>query len=323
MFFPAELPSVQRVRRGSHRLVLPAVLLVAASFPAGANAAELVGRNANNIKLEVSPDGQKALVTYTQRGGEHRTLAWGAVNALQSPPAKPARQQTALKLDYSGGYQSFKIKKGQFLGDCTRYDGPTLHWLVAACKASDGSYWALQNWQRALPNYGVAPNLFRAQYELWLSHWKGPLPVFEVGTGYSKDPGKPPDPQHVHSIWGRFTYLGKPIFGYGVDGQGAPTDTWGRVLYVDTFNSKLGTGWQRENSFVTHKPYGTFCYGFFRHGRYPNGMSLRYRITAQGPGVLPDMYWEGPSPGQPGAYDAALDTAQLAVLRAYGDPSCG
>jgi len=302
-------------------------LLVALACAGTANAAELVGRNANNIKLQISPDGQKALVTYTQRGAVHRTLAWGAVNALASPARKPAGQQVALKLDYSGGYKSFKIKAGQFKGGCTSYDGPKLHWVVAACKAADGSYWALQNWQRALPNYGVAPSLFKAQYELWLSHWRGPLPVFEVSTGWSSDPGRAPDPTHVHSIWGRFTYLGKPIFGYGVDGQGAPTDTWGRVLYVDTYNSALGSGWRRENSFVTHMPYGTFCYGFFKHSQagkqYPNGMSLRYRITAQGPGVLPDMYWEGASPGKPGFYDQAKDTELKAQLQAYKDPACG
>jgi hypothetical protein len=311
---------VRFVRRGPHRLGLVVALLVAASFPASATAGELVGRNANNIKLTISTDGTKALVTYTQKGREHRTLAWGAINALDSPPTKPARLQTALRLDYSGGYKSFKIKKGQFKGGCTKYNGPTLHWLVAACRASDGSYWALQNWQRALPNYGVAPNQFQAQYELWLSHWKGPLPVFEVDTGWAKLPGRAPDPAKVHSIFGRFTYNGKAIFGYGVDGQGAPTDSYGRVLYVDTFNSKLGTGWRRENSFVTHKPFGTFCYGFYKHGTHPNGMSTRYRITAMGPGVLPDMYWEGtPQP----TYDAAYDTTQLDKLAAFGDPGCG
>jgi hypothetical protein len=311
---------VRRAHSGLLKLSVLLALLVAASFPAGANAAELIGRNANNITLEVAPDGQKALVTYMQRGAVHRTLAWGALNALASPASKPARLQTALRLDYSGGYKSFKIKAGQFRGGCTRYDGPTLHWVVAACKAADGSYWALQNWQRALPNYGVPPNAFQAQFELWLSHWKGPLPVFEVDTGWSKNPGKAPDPTKVHSLWGRLTYLGKPIFGYGLNGSGAPTDTYGRLLYVDTFNSKLGAGWRRVNSFVTHKLYGTFCYGFYKHSPHPNGMSTRYRITAQGPGVLPDLYWEGTPQA---TYDQAFDTAQLLKLRRFGDPDCG
>ena len=32
-----------------------------------------------------------------------------------------------------------------------------LAWFVTACQAADGSYWALQSWQRALPDYGVTP----------------------------------------------------------------------------------------------------------------------------------------------------------------------
>ena len=34
-----------------------------------------------------------------------------------------------------------------------------LVWLVAACRAPDGSYWALQRWQRLLPMRGIAPFL--------------------------------------------------------------------------------------------------------------------------------------------------------------------
>ena len=38
---------------------------------------------------------------------------------------------------------------------CPTYDGPALADLVAACKAPDGSYWAVQSWDRDLPDYGV------------------------------------------------------------------------------------------------------------------------------------------------------------------------
>jgi hypothetical protein len=184
--------------------------------------------------------------------------------------------------------------------------------VVAACKAPDGSYWALQNWQRALPNYGLRPTPSWAQYELWLSHWKGPLPVFDVDLGWAYG--------RFHSIFGLFTYLGKPIFGFGTGKSGRPTDSYGRVAYVDRLNSAYGAGWRRENSFVTHKNTGVFCYGFYPHGSHPSGMATRYRITIQGPGVMPDMYWEGvPQP----TYDKAYDTEQKTKLRAYGDSSCG
>ena len=59
---------------------------------------------------------------------------------------------------------------------CRPYDGPELQWLVTACKAPDGSYWAVQAWQRMLPNYGLAPTPKQAVWELRLSHWKARSP---------------------------------------------------------------------------------------------------------------------------------------------------
>jgi hypothetical protein len=288
---------------------LATAAVVVAALPAAAFGSQLIDRNANHIKLSVSKDG-KALITYTARGGLKRTLAWGAVNSIAPTTA---RKQVAFKVDYSGGYESFHIKAGQFRGSCGKYDGPTLHWVVAACKAPDGSYWVAQNWQRALPNFGLRGTPSQRQYELRLSHFSGPLPVFTVGVGWAH--------RKFHTIWGQFTYLGKPIFGYATTHDGRPTDTFGRVAYVDTYNSAYGKGWKRENSFVTHKTYGTFCYAFSPHGSHPSGMSSRYRITIMGPGVQPDMYWEGPSPGP--RYDKTFAGRQLAALRAFGDPTCG
>ena len=56
--------------------------------------------------------------------------------------------------------------------------------------------------------------------------------------------------------------------------HGAPLDSYGRNIYVDTFDSRYGTGSHRENSFLTHhrgKTLGDFCYGFFPHGSHPPG----------------------------------------------------
>ena len=285
-----------------------AVAGVAAAAPAGADAAELIGRNATQVKLAVSADG-KALVSYVSGGRQHHTLAWGAINAIAPTPSRP---QVALRLDYSGGWMSFRLKPATFRNRCAAYDGPKLAWAVAACKAPDGSYWALQTWQRALPNYGLAGTPFQRKYELWVSHWKGPLPVLEVGLGWVQ--------ARFHTIFGRFTYLGKPIYGFGTGVNGRPTDSYGRVAYVDTWDSAYGSGWRRENSFVTHRGSGVFCYGFYPHGRHPSGKGTRYRITVQGPGVMPDMFWEGvPS----STYDKGFDTAQKQTLGSYGDPTCG
>src|SRR5579872_55184 len=41
---------------------------------------------------------------------------------------------------------------------CPKYTGPQLAWMVVACTAPDGSYWAIQSWQRLLPDYGLTPS---------------------------------------------------------------------------------------------------------------------------------------------------------------------
>ena len=51
---------------------------------------------------------------------------------------------------------------------------------MTGCKAADGSYWALQAWQRMLPNYGLVASPKQSVWELRLSHWSGPLPELTV-----------------------------------------------------------------------------------------------------------------------------------------------
>jgi hypothetical protein len=93
-------------------------------------------------------------------------------------------------------------------------------------------------------------------------------------------------------IFGSFTYLGQPVHGFASTSTGNPLDTYGRNLYVDTFNSEYGPGWQRENSFLMHEGSGKFCYGFYPHAPHPSGMGERYRATIIGPGVTPDIMSE-------------------------------
>ena len=109
-----------------------------------------------------------------------------------------------------------------------------------------------------------------------------------------------------------------------------PADGFGRNIYLDTLDSAYGPGWKRENSFLAHRGTGVFCYGLYPHdpypgypavGRRPAGKGERYRATVVGPGVLPDVTWEGAAPG---AYDEALDRQLVEQQRAvYGnDPLC-
>jgi len=111
---------------------------------------------------------------------------------------------------------------------------------------------------------------------------------------------------------------------------GAPTDNYGRLLFLDTYNSAYGKGWLRENSFVSHGPPGMFCYGFYPRNPYvggyahprgtpnrkrPAGVGDQYRLTAAGPGVTPDVMWQGAGlhPFNRGnAADVALESAMNA-----------
>jgi hypothetical protein len=287
------------------------ITLVAAALAATstAGASQLIDRNATNVKLEVDSKGE-AMITYTAGGQLKHVLAWGAVNA--SPPTQ-SHPQVAFKLDYSGGYGKYHIKDywQRMGGVCLPYDGPKLAYAVAACKAPDGSYWALQSWQRGLPDYGVGASAQQASFELRLSHWTGAIPVLSITT--DKSYGK------YDHLFGTFTYGGLGVFGFKSTSSGEPLDTYGRNVYVDTFDSAYGTGWKRDNSFLTHGPGGSFCYGFYPHGSHPAGNGTMYRATIEGPGAAPDVMWQGSAPT---GITPAQQSADVAAELALHDPKC-
>ena len=196
---------------------------------------------------------------------------------------------------------------------CRKYTGPKLAFMVAACTASDGSYWAVQQWQRQLPDYGIPPTPQQAAFELHLSHWTGPLPVLSVETDWSYHKW-----QH---LFGTFTYAGNAVYGFKSTSVGAPLDTFGRNVYLDSYGSDYGgTGWKRVNSFLTHDPTGAFCYGISPHGSSNlTGEGSEYRLTIMGPGVTPDISVQVPSPGP---YNAALDATQNQKIAALHDSLC-
>jgi hypothetical protein len=276
------------------------LLLVALVVASSASAAQLIDRDAHGLTLRVNGKGE-ALLSYVSDGQSKHVLVWGAINAL--PPTRN-RPQVHFRVDYSGGWGKYhrqlfagEVYWRRFAGGCGRYTGPMLPYLVAACTAPDGSYWAAQQWPQPLPDLGFAPWL-AAQRQQWLevSHWSGPTAVLR---GY-------PDWVYAgryHDLFGNFTYRGQPVHGFATTRYGAPTDGYGRLIYLDTYDSAYGAGWRRENSFVSHNPTGAWCYGFYptdpTKGGYqaPTGWSsLRgpgvgseYRLLGEGPGVTPDV----------------------------------
>ncbi len=290
--------------------MIVATAFVAVVFAPAAGASQLIDRDARGVRLEVNDQGL-AMITYRARGRLRHVLARGAVNAL---PQGAARRQVAFRVDYSGGWDMFRRDAWKtFRNSCTPAR-PPLRWLVAACRARDGSLWAVQSWRRSLPNYGLRPtSRLEAAWELRLSHWTGPLPQLTVRFGWAY--------RRYQQLYGRLTYRGRPVHGFHSTNTGQPLDSFGRNVYVDTFDSAYGTGWQRENSFLTHSVTGGFCYGFFPHGARPTGRGTRYRATVIGPGVTPDVYWEATPPT---VYDRDFDmiaTEDMSLLLA-GDPHC-
>jgi hypothetical protein len=292
------------------RLALIAAAVAAVAVPGTTSASEIIDRNASNISLKVASNGQ-ALVSYNARGKRWNVLAWRAVNAIHPTQSRP---QVKFRLDYSGGYGTYKRDVWKtFKNVCRPYDGPELEWFVTGCRAPDGSYWALQAWQRMLPNYGLVATPAQAVWELRLSHWSGPLPELTVNLNWAY--------RKYHHIFGSFTYLGKPVYGFKSTSTGVPLDTFGRNLYLDTFDSAYGKGWKRENSFLMHRNTGKFCYGFYRHGARPEGHGTRYRATIIGPGVTPDVFW---STEALTTYDQEFDLQQHALQKEFlaGDALC-
>jgi hypothetical protein len=269
-------------------------------FPCPASGSELIARDAAAVRLQADAQG-RALISFRSEGQSRQLLAWGAID---SRPPSQAQPQVAFKLQHGGSIGP---------NVCGAYIGPPLAWRVAACTTPDGAHWALQAWQRMLPNYGVAPNAKQAAWELRLSHWSGALPVLEIWTDWSY--------RRFHHLYGRLTHNGGGVFGFRATRFGVPLDTYGRNIFVDTFGSAYGSGWKRENSFLTHKPSGGFCYGFYPHGAHPVGNGKRYRATVIGPGVMPDVMWQGPAPS---AFDAARDATANAEQRTVlgSDPLC-
>jgi hypothetical protein len=308
-----------------------AVFVVFLAVPGVASAAQLIDRNATGVTIAVNSRGQ-ALVSYRKPDGLVRhVLVWGAINA--DPPREGAQQQK-FKVDYSGGWGLYHTTYWKKFGSsCGAYDGPVLPNVVAACKAPDGSYWAAQSWPQPLPDLGFTPwtSDERANW-LELSHWTGDVAKIETGTHWVYD-------GRFQSIFGRLTYNGNPVYGFGTTRYGAPTDGFGSLIYLDTYNSVYGSGWRRENSFVAHNPTGVFCYGFYpfdptkggyKHppgwtGKRGPGTGEKYRLTASGPGVTPNVATivQGLHPfNGSNAADVTWQQQESSLLSSWGDKSC-
>src|SRR5947209_6144964 len=175
-------PADLRLMRHFSRAFLGVLATLALAVWAGAGEASqpLYDANVQFLSLRVNGKGE-ALVTYRRADGRLRhVLVWGALDARE-PSLEVG--QVRFRYDYAGGWGKYRKSRywKHFKNRCGAYDGPRLAMLVAACRAPDGTYWAVQAWQRRLPNLGFDPWLpQQSNLELHVSHWSGELPVLEV-----------------------------------------------------------------------------------------------------------------------------------------------
>ena len=304
--------------------ILITVALIA-SAGGSARASQLLGdRDVVSPTIAVDAHGT-AVVTYTTAAGATRhVLAWGAVNGL-AHPSSPTDVQVAFQFDYSGGWKSHHDsnywKKPKNV--CTPYTGPTLPFFVAGCDAPDGSFWALQSWQRNLPMRGFVPwTDAQKAVELHLSHWSGALPVLEIYEHWTYGGGQ-------QGFFGRLTYNGQPVYGTR-SASATVSDAFARNIYIDAYDSDYGSGWRHDTAIATHPGNGGFCYTFVPQtppAGYPstkpngNGLGTSYRVSVMGPGVTPIVQWVGQKLG---SYDAARNAVATEAFDEIlgGDKHC-
>jgi hypothetical protein len=271
-------------RLAAFSVAVAAALVVAAS----SQSSQLVARDARNLQLAVNWRGE-ALLTYT-RGGfgfDRHVLLWGATGT-----------RGQLQVDYTGGKERYHFAYWrQFSATCGRYDGPRLAYFVAACKAPDGTYWAVQS----LPQPGST--------HTWLevSHWRGEVAKVAAGMAWAYD-------GRFQLIYGRVTYEGEAAAG--------------ALVHLDTFNSSFGPRWQRENDFAAHLHSGAFCYGLYPHkskdGALFAGTGQKYRLAVSGPGATPIVLANVPGSHDfdpLSAGDARMEQRAAARLRSWGVPN--
>ena len=203
------------------RLAVLFVIVTAVAVPATASASEIIDRNANDVSLKVAQNGQ-ALVSYSARGKRWNVLAWGALNALHPTPAG---KQVEFKLDYSGGYGTYKKRRLEDVQErLPRVRRPRaavvrrrLQGVPTAPtgRSSPGSGCCRTTASRRRPKQSV--------WELRLSHFRGELPVLTVNLNwaYSK----------FHHIFGSFTYLGRPCT---ASSRRPPASRWTRSAATST-----------------------------------------------------------------------------------------
>ena len=125
------------------------------------------------------------------------------------------------------------------------------------------------------------------------------------------------------------TFGGVPVHGFATTASGAPTDSYGRSLYIDTFGSAYGPGGsgRHRSCFASRAARSVTRSGRRTTSRSPTvprdrpGTDAKYRISVVGPGVTPDVTAETRDLG---AYDPQVEKQQDVLFTRViaGDKFC-
>jgi hypothetical protein len=135
--------------------------------------------------------------------------------------------------------------------------GAALTWAVVVRQAPDGSFYALQSWQR----------LDGGPVELRFSRWRGDPTKLTLRAVCCRWRGE--------NVEGTASFHGRPIFGFKATPRGAPLDPYGRNVYLDTYR---GGRWQRMMGILAKRPTGSFSLWI-----RPVWAGTAYRGTISGP----------------------------------------
>ena len=154
----ARRPSTSSSRPPSRSGVSAAAIVLAIAamlVPGAARASGLLDVNAQHVTPRGARERERSSSTPANGRARHVLRLGRDQRALSRVAGFP---QVRFEHDYSGGLKlEHRSVWKTFRNECRPYDGPPLAYLVAACTAPDGSYWALQSWQRNLPHRGCAP----------------------------------------------------------------------------------------------------------------------------------------------------------------------
>ncbi len=253
-------------------------------------------------------------------------LAWGALDALRAGPERSAAAVQAATTPAAGASTARVGYWRTFKNVCRPYDRagarPT---RVAACTAPDGTHWALQS-------LAAACSRFSASTPSSPPTWPGSC---TSRTGRSRSPCSRSHrtgrmAARSQGLFGRLLYDGKPVHGFSdADAQSETTHT--RATSTSTRSTRptarAGNATARR---LTHVGQRRLLLQLrtalraasraIRASRAFPARGERHRVTVMGPGVTPDVQWEGAALG---SYDRAGRRRVQLALRLDPRTRCG